>query len=65
VPPILAVASLSIISEAPKESAESPLSGVVASGNEFEMMGTLLGEGIEAEPIGTTIESYLMTCLKL
>jgi hypothetical protein len=65
VPPILAVASLSTISEAPKESAESPLSGVVASGNEFEMMGTLLGEGIEAEPIGTTTESYLMTCLKL
>jgi hypothetical protein len=58
VPPILIVAGLFAISEATEESVESPLSGVVASGTESEMMGTSLGEGTEAEPIGVTTESH-------
>ena len=57
-PSILAIAGLSAIPEATKESIESPLLGVVASRTKSEMVGTLLGEGTEAEPIGVTTESH-------
>jgi hypothetical protein len=55
---IPAVAGLPAISKAVKESIKSPLSGVVASITEFEMMGTLPRERIEAEPTRATTESH-------
>jgi hypothetical protein len=58
VPPILAVIGLPAIFEAPEESTESPLSGIVISGTELEMMGTFPGEGTETGPTGMTTESY-------
>jgi hypothetical protein len=56
--PTSAVAGFSTIPEAAEEYVESPLSGVMASRTESEMVGTLLGKIVEAEPTGVTTESY-------
>ena len=49
VPPILVATSLSAISEATEESAESPLSSIVASRTEFETAEICLEEGIKLD----------------
>jgi hypothetical protein len=56
--PTPAIAGLSTIPEAAEEYVKSPLSGVMASRTEFEMVGTLLGKRVEAEPTEATTESY-------
>ena len=58
VPPILVAAGLSAIFEATEESAESPLSGVVASGTKFETTGICLEEEIKAGLTRATTESH-------
>jgi hypothetical protein len=60
------VAGLYAVSKATNESVESPLSGVVSSRIECEMVGTLLGERVEAEPtVGRLLKVIPTICPKL
>jgi hypothetical protein len=57
-PPIMAVTDLPAISEAPKKSTESPLSGIVTSGTELAAIEIPPRDETETEPTGMTTKSY-------